>query len=79
MGNGIENAIIIAVILIIVVLGLLRAKKHFSGGGCCETGSKTIRTHQEAYRARHRHKNFDRRGHDLRKLPGEGRECDKPL
>lgn len=47
MGNGIENAIIIAVILIIVVLGLLRAKKHFSGGGCCETGSKTIRTHKK--------------------------------
>lgn len=47
MGNGIENAIIIAVILIIVVLGLLRAKKHFSGGGCCEIGSKTIRTHKE--------------------------------
>lgn len=47
MGNGIENAIIIAVILIIVVLGLLRSKKHFSGGGCCETGSKTIRTHKK--------------------------------
>ena len=33
--------------MIIVVLGLLRAKNHFSGGGCCETGSKTIRTHKE--------------------------------
>ena len=46
MGNGTENAIIIAVILIIVVLGLLRAKNHFAGGGC-EAGSKTIRTHKE--------------------------------
>ena len=28
------------------MLGLLRAKQHFSGG-CCETGSKTIRTHKK--------------------------------
>lgn len=42
-----ENGIIIGVILVVVVLGLLRMKKHFSGGGCCGSGSNTLRSHKE--------------------------------
>ena len=42
-----ENGIIVAVILVIVVLALLRARKHFKGGGCCGSTSKTIRSHKE--------------------------------
>ena len=38
-----ENFIIIAILLAIVVFALLRAKKHFKGGGCCGSGSNTIR------------------------------------
>lgn len=42
-----ENGIIVAVILVIVLLALLRARKHFKGGGCCGSASKTIRSHKE--------------------------------
>lgn len=38
-----ENWIIIGIILIMVVFAILRAKKHFAGGGCCGSGSNTIR------------------------------------
>ena len=41
-----ENAIIIAILLVLIVLALLRAKKHFKGG-CCGSGSNTIRTKKE--------------------------------
>lgn len=39
-----ENEIIIGILLIILVVAVLRAKKHFKGGGCCGSGSNTIRT-----------------------------------
>lgn len=39
-----SNGIILAIVPIILVLALLRAKKHFKGGGCCGSGSNTIRT-----------------------------------
>ena len=35
--------IIIAVLAIIIILAVLRAVKHFKGGGCCGSGSTTIR------------------------------------
>lgn len=38
-----ENYIIIGILLVILVLAILRAKKHFKGGGCCGSGSNTIR------------------------------------
>lgn len=37
------NAIIVTVLLFVVLFALLRAKKHFKGGGCCGSGSNTIR------------------------------------
>lgn len=37
-----ENAIIIGILLVIIVVAVLRAKKHFKGG-CCGSGSNTIR------------------------------------
>ena len=37
------DAVIIAVLVIAAVAGLLRAAKHFKGGGCCGSGSGTIR------------------------------------
>lgn len=37
-----EDYIIIGIILCIIVLALLRVKKHFRGG-CCSSGSNTIR------------------------------------
>lgn len=39
-----ENTIILAVVAVVLVLALLRFKKHFKGGGCCGSGSNTIRT-----------------------------------
>ena len=41
-----ENYIIIAVLVIIVAAAVLRAGKHFKGGGCCGSGSNTIRLHK---------------------------------
>ena len=38
-----ENYIIIGILLVILVFAVLRAKKHFKGGGCCGSGSNTIR------------------------------------
>ena len=37
-----ENAIILGLVLVVLVLALLRAKKHFRGG-CCSSGSGVIR------------------------------------
>lgn len=42
-----ENTIILAVLLVVVAAGLLRARKHFRGGGCCGSGSSTIRVKKE--------------------------------
>ena len=38
-----ENYIIVGILLVIVVVAILRVKKHFSGGGCGGSGSNTIR------------------------------------
>lgn len=39
-----ENAIIILILVLVVFLAFQRARKHFRGGGCCGSGSNTIRT-----------------------------------
>lgn len=39
-----ENTIIICILLAVILFALFRAKKHFRGGGCCGSGSNTIRT-----------------------------------
>lgn len=39
-----ENTIIISILLIILVIALLRAKKHFKSGGCCGSGSTSVRS-----------------------------------
>lgn len=38
-----ENLIILAILAIILILAVLRTVKHFKGGGCCSSGSTTIR------------------------------------
>lgn len=38
-----ENYIIIGIIAVIVLIAVLRAMKHFKGGGCCGSGGNTIR------------------------------------
>lgn len=38
-----ENYIITGILLVIIVVAILRVKKHFKGGGCCGSGSNTIR------------------------------------
>lgn len=37
-----ENAIIIGILLVVIVVAILRTKKHFKGG-CCGSGNTTIR------------------------------------
>lgn len=41
------DAIIIVTLLVVVTLALIRSKKHFKGGGCCGSGSNTIRSHKK--------------------------------
>ncbi|MBQ8238343.1 MAG: heavy-metal-associated domain-containing protein [Oscillospiraceae bacterium] len=38
-----KNGIIIGILALVVVVALLRAVKHFRGGGCCGSDSQTIR------------------------------------
>lgn len=38
-----ENYIIIGIIAVVVLIAILRAMKHFKGGGCCGSGCNTIR------------------------------------
>lgn len=38
-----ENYIIIGIIALVVLIAVLRAMKHFKGGGCCGSGGNTIR------------------------------------
>ena len=38
-----EDYIIIGVLLLVVVIAIFQVKKHFKGGGCCGSGSTTIR------------------------------------
>lgn len=42
-----ENWIILAVLAAILALALARFGKHFRGGGCCGSGSTTIRDKKE--------------------------------
>ncbi len=39
-----ENYIIVGILLVIIVVAVLRIKKHFKGGGCCGSGGNTIRS-----------------------------------
>lgn len=39
-----QNYIIIAILLAIIVIAVVRTVKHFKGGGCCSSGSNTIRS-----------------------------------
>lgn len=36
--------VIILILAVVLAVALLRAKKHFAGGGCCGSGSNTIRS-----------------------------------
>lgn len=38
-----ENIIIVAIVAAIVVIAILRTRKHFQGGGCCGSAGNTIR------------------------------------
>lgn len=38
-----QDYIMIAILLIILAFAILRTKKHFKGGGCCGSGSNTVR------------------------------------
>ena len=38
-----ENYIIVGILLVILMVAIFRIKKHFKGGGCCGSGSNTIR------------------------------------
>lgn len=38
------DLIIIGILAVVVLLGVLHMGKHFRGGGCCGSGSNTIRT-----------------------------------
>ena len=38
------DLVIIGILAVVVVLGVLHMGKHFRGGGCCGSGSNTIRT-----------------------------------
>lgn len=40
------NAVLVLILALVVVLAVLRARKHFRGGGCCGSGSNTIRAHK---------------------------------
>lgn len=39
-----ENFIILGILVCIIALAILRSRKHFKGGGCCGSGSNTIRS-----------------------------------
>ncbi len=41
------DTVIVAILLVVVAIALLRVRKHFQGGGCCGSGSNTIRTHKK--------------------------------
>lgn len=42
-----ENTIIIGIVLLVLVLALLRAKKHFKSGGCCSSGTSSVRSRKK--------------------------------
>lgn len=37
------NYVVIGILLVITVIAIFSAKKHFRGGGCCGSGGNTIR------------------------------------
>ena len=39
-----QDYIIIGILLAIIVIAVIRTKKHFKGGGCCGSGSSAIRS-----------------------------------
>ncbi|MBQ8834038.1 MAG: heavy-metal-associated domain-containing protein [Oscillospiraceae bacterium] len=39
-----ENYIIIGILLVVIAFAVIRTKKHFRGGGCCGSGSTTVRS-----------------------------------
>ena len=39
-----EDLIIIGILVIVVAVAILRAAKHFKGGGCCGSGSSAYRS-----------------------------------
>lgn len=41
------DTIVILILLFVIVIALLRFRNHFRGGGCCGSGSKTIRSHKK--------------------------------
>lgn len=41
------NTIVIMILIAVAALALLRTRKHFKGGGCCGSGSNTIRTQKK--------------------------------
>lgn len=42
-----ENIIITGVVLLVLMISILRTKKHFKGGGCCGSGSTTVRSRKK--------------------------------
>lgn len=38
------DLVIIGILAVVLVLGVVRMGKHFRGGGCCGSGSNTIRS-----------------------------------
>lgn len=42
-----DNYIILGILAVILVFAASRAVKHFMGGGCCGSGSNTIRSKKE--------------------------------
>lgn len=41
------NGLLIVILLFVVMIALLRFRNHFRGGGCCGSGSRTIRTRKK--------------------------------
>lgn len=39
-----ENYIIIGILVVVVLIALVRSRKHFKGGGCCGSTGNTIRS-----------------------------------
>lgn len=42
-----ENLIIVLILAAIVAIAIVRAAKHFKGGGCCGSAGNTIRSRKE--------------------------------
>lgn len=38
------NVLIIGILVVVIALSLVHMRKHFRGGGCCGSGSNTVRT-----------------------------------